>query len=149
MKHMMHSGTACLAMLTLASTVAYATDQNSGRQSTSSDQPAQLSVAPLDHVDYPDDRPAWLQNSEMDLATEPHKLVLVTQPCDTIEECEEELKLSQRAMVATYIKMLAKADNYDFFEVNDEWIDEKLVSRDYTGTLQQGDTQKCARQRWN
>ena len=101
--------------------------------------PAELSVAPLDHVEYPSDRPAWLERVPQ---TEPLAEVwtVLSGPSDTPEQSGERLRLMTRAAVAEYAKRLTGAEDARFWAVSDGWIDRVLVEQRYAGTLTRGDT---------
>jgi len=130
-----HSSTCLLALM--IAPVIYADDAQS---SSADESPAPLSVAPLDHVVYPSDRPKWVEKST-DFDTEAHSIVVVSGPSETRQESEEELMLMARAAVSTYITELTDSAGYDeFYNVTDEEIERDLVVRRYTGTLTQGDS---------
>ncbi|TWT80030.1 hypothetical protein CA13_14420 [Planctomycetes bacterium CA13] len=100
----------------------------------------ELSVAPLDQIIFPSDRPQWLDNVPQ-LDDSVHNWVVVSSPSDTFEASEQNLRLMQRAAVLTYIQRLVNAGrNFDFFTITNEWIDEKLVRKSYHGEVTQGDT---------
>ena len=99
----------------------------------------ELSRPPLSHVEYPSDRPAWLDDSP-NLESEPHTWVVVTEPAETLEKCREELALMRRAAVASYVKYRSKSDRFDFYPINDKWIKQRLVSRTYQGSVTKGGT---------
>tara|TARA_R110002049_G_scaffold4601_5_gene32328 strand:+ start:461932 stop:462681 length:750 start_codon:yes stop_codon:yes gene_type:complete len=107
------------------------------------DQPAkELSVAPLDVVEYPDDRPDWIDAvTRMDGDT--HFQVAVSQPGDTWEESSASLELMQRIAVQLYAnKLLLSEDQSEPFVLDSDWIAEnvdRFVSRRYEGTLRRGD----------
>ena len=107
--------------------------------STDSTAPAELSVAPLDHIEYPDDRPGWLENPPQ--LTEPtHTWVVVTPPSESPEQSEELLQVMQRAAVTSYVhRRVDPGCRADFVRVDNRWIDEQLVTQTYRGTLEQGD----------
>ena len=147
-----HSGTICIAMLALASTVAYAADQEStpkqsiaqkdvADEADKSSDSTELSVPLSIHIDCPADRPDWLpmRTDHMpQLASEDHKLIVVTGLCDSTEECERDMPLMQRAAVASYVKAQTDESHFDFFPINDQWIEERLVTDTYTGTVMKG-----------
>ena len=137
MNQRLHSGTACLAMLALASTVAYAAEHETPKE-TEIKGPTQLSVPLLDERKYPADRPTWVGSEGPNLSKKPHTWVIVTEPCDTPEACDELLEAMQKAAVSNYIQMRAKSDQYDFYSFNNEWIQERLVTRSYTGPVTMG-----------
>jgi hypothetical protein len=99
----------------------------------------ELSVAPLDHIEYPESRPEWLSDppvSQSDI----YRMVVVSGPCDTVEESEEELRVLQRAAVSTLVIQIARSDGrFDFYSPSDEQIERDLVKRRYSGEITQGD----------
>ncbi len=131
----MTKSSTCLLLLTLvpASYAAAATIQSKDAA------PKELSVAPLDHVEYPESRPDWVANpSESD--DDGFRTVIVSGPCDTVEESLEELRLMQRAAVSTLVTRIAQSDGrFDFYWPSDEEIERDLVSRQYQGEVTQGD----------
>ena len=137
MSQMIQSGSACLMLLVLAQATARAADDPATRPPEG--QPAPLSVAPLDQIDYPEDRPSWI-----DVATNlkelPHSWTVVSGPSETSEQSLRELKLLQRASVETYLKTLPGADGgFDFFPLTDQWIEDHLVTKEYAGlVIQEG-----------
>lgn len=101
--------------------------------------PAELSVAPLDHVEYPADRPPWLSNPPS-LEAAWHEWVVVTPPCDTADQAQELLSVLTRAAVASYVEQLTGSDADAInFPVSDDWIEKTLVSRRYSGRVAEGD----------
>lgn len=131
------------------STDAASSDAVSSKDQSTQEQPTvgvsqddqasgELSVAPLDHVTYPPDRPGWASQKTPYLKGSNHSWVVVTQPWDTEEQCNEELPVLVRAAVELY------AQNLTGRECNPEtitqrWIDKELVSRTHVGTLSIGD----------
>lgn len=118
-------------------------DQSTQEQSTvgaSQDDQAsgELSVAPLDHVTYPPDRPGWASQKTPYLKGSNHSWVVVTQPWDTEEQCNEELPVLVRAAVELYAQNLTGREcNPE--TITQQWIDKELVSRTHVGTLSIGD----------
>ncbi len=105
-------------------------------------KPAELSVAPLDHIAYPDDRPAWLSDKPS-MGKSDCKIVVVSSPSDTIEESLEDLSWMQRAAIATYVaSMVGAGGEFDFYAPSDEELERDIVTRRYTGELTQGDAKK-------
>ena len=106
---------------------------------TSVESPKELSVAPLDHIEYPESRPKWVSDlAESD--GESFRAVIVSGPCDTVEESLEELRLMQRAAVSTLVTQIAQSDGrFDFYAPSDEEIERDLVIRQYAGEVTQGD----------
>lgn len=144
----LHSGTACLVMLALASTVAYAaesefdgSDQVAVETNTTKPVSTELSVKPLDQIDYPADRPSWLEDeNENDefLEGEDTRVIVVTDPSETLQLCLDKLEASQKVEVDKFVKSITKSDSFDFHLVNKDWIEERLVTNSYGGTLEQG-----------
>jgi hypothetical protein len=103
------------------------------------ESPAPLSVAPLDVIDYPQDRPSWV-SQPLQIDKDSRSIVVVSGPCDTREESIEELRLMRRAAVSTYVSLVCESGGqYDFYPISDEEIDAELVRRSYAGTVTQGD----------
>ena len=106
--------------------------------SEESKQSGVLSVPPLDHVEYPNSRPDWVSNKP-DFSGETDTIVVVAGPCETKNECLEELRWMQRAAVTTYVARLVDSVGFtDEYEPTDEEIAERLVSRTYTGEVTAG-----------
>ena len=104
----------------------------------------ELSVAPLDVVKYPADRPQWIDSAaEMDGDT--HVRVAVSQPSDTKEESFSSLQMMRRITVQLYANTLICGDGLPGpFALREDWIAEnvdRFVDREYEGTLHQGDIQ--------
>ena len=131
------SCSACLVLLVLAQATAPAADEAATRRPDA--EPAPLSVAPLDQIQYPDDRPEWI-DAATNLKQLPHCWTVVSGPSETSEESLKELRLLQRASVETYLKTLPGADGrVDFFPLTDEWIEDRLVDKEYAGlVIQEG-----------
>lgn len=101
--------------------------------------PKELSVAPLDHVEYPESRPGWVSDSPQ-LDDDSYRVVVVSGPCDTVEESLEELRLMQRAAISTLVAQIAQSDGrFDFYVPSDEEIEREYVTRQYDGKVTQGD----------
>lgn len=130
-----HSSTCFLALL-----IAPAILAEDIAATPSDDSPAQLSVAPLDHIEYPDDRPEWVKQTT-DFDADAHSIVVVSGPSDTPQQSEEELNLMARIAVSTYIARItdAAATDHDFYPISDYEINRDLVVRRYSGTLTKGD----------
>ncbi len=104
----------------------------------------ELRVAPLDVVQYPDDRPKWIDTvSDDESAT--HSQVAVSQPSESIEESLASLNMMQRIAVRLYANRLMLSDGHpEPFVLDEDWITEnvdRFVAREYHGTLRRGDTQ--------
>lgn len=131
------------------STDAASSDAVSSKDQSTQEQPTvgvsqddqasgELSVAPLDHVTYPPDRPGWASQKTTYLKGSNHSWVVVTQPWDTEEQCNEELPVLVRAAVELYAQNLTGREcNPE--TITQQWIDKELVSRTHVGTLSIGD----------
>ena len=131
------------------STDAASSDAVSSKDQSTQEQPTvgasqddqasgELSVAPLDHVTYPPDRPGWASQKTPYLKGSNHSWVVVTQPWDTEEQCNEELPVLVRAAVELYAQNLTGREcNPE--TITQKWIDKELVSRTHVGTLSIGD----------
>lgn len=96
-----------------------------------------LSVAPSDHVEYPADRPEWI-DAENDLGLPLHRWIVRTPPCETREECEDVLAVMFLSELHRYGRALTGSPLVDQLAVEDEELLESLVARRYDGTLTQG-----------
>ncbi len=136
MNQMIPKSSACLVMLLLVPVaVGMADDDAAGQKEV---EPTTLSVAPLDHVEYPEARPEWV-GSVPSLDELPHTWVIVSDPRETVEESVENLRVIQLATVVTYIQGLPGAGGRsDFFPISNEWIDDNLVIRRYSGAVTRG-----------
>ena len=100
--------------------------------------PKELSVAPLDHVEYPESRPQWVTDRPVSDG-ELFRAVIVSGPCESVEESLEELKLMQRAAISSMVIQIAQSDGrFDFFSPSDEVIAQDFVTRSYQGEVTQG-----------
>ncbi len=101
---------------------------------------SQLSVAPLDHVEYPADRPKWV-SAAPDFESSQHSWSVVTPPCDLPEDANDLLRVLMRATVASYIQQVTgeTAEKIEF-AITDEWIERELVAKRYEGKLLEGDS---------
>ncbi|OYP31715.1 hypothetical protein [Rhodopirellula sp. MGV] len=98
---------------------------------------ANLSVAPLTHITYPDDWPSWA-DAERNIEGSNHTWPVTTGGCKTIEACEDKLMALLRANIALYIKECYDW-NCDECYLSDQAIREILVARRYEGTITKGD----------
>jgi hypothetical protein len=134
MSDLMRNSSTCLLVLML--TPALCADDVKPQSLEGS--PTPLSVAPLDHVVYPKDRPGWVQEST-NFDTDAHTIVVVSGPSDSPEKSLEELSLMQRAAVSTYISGITdSAGQFDFYPITDKQIDRDLVVRRHSGEVTQG-----------
>ncbi len=101
--------------------------------------PAELSVAPLDHVVYPADRPKWLADAPK-LDGETHQWVVVTPACDSPEDAADMIAIQARGAVQSYVEQLTGATTERMeFPIEDRWIDDVLVAKRYSGEFTEGD----------
>lgn len=142
MSHLMKNSSTCLMLLMLAPST-YSVAHADGPEAVDpQESPKQLSVAPLDHIDYPSNRPEWIKRS-FGFDQDAVRIVVVSGPCDTAEESIEELKLMERAAVSTYVSRFSDASGqYDFYPISDDEIERELAVRRYSGEVMQGDTIK-------
>ncbi len=127
------TGSACLVLLLLVPATTRGQDKDPPADRDA--EAAPLSVAPLEHVVYPGSRPQWVA-SLPDPDEEPHRLVVVSMPWDTPEECTEELAFLVRGEIENYFRRLPGADGQsDFYPITDEWIEENLITRRYEGQV--------------
>ncbi|MGI9470900.1 MAG: hypothetical protein ACR2NZ_05185 [Rubripirellula sp.] len=132
MSHTLRNTSTCVMLLFLAP-AAY-----SETESPDEDSPQQLSVAPLDHVVYPDSRPEWI-NQAADVSNDEARFVVVSGPCDSPEESLEELNIMQRAALATFISSVTgSGGSYDFYPLSEERM-QKFIEQSYEGQVTAGD----------
>ncbi len=102
--------------------------------------PAELSVPPLDHVEYPDDRPSWLSDFP-DLESTDHTWVVVTPSCDSVDAADESVHELAKAAVGFYIEQLTglSVETIDF-PLDDAWVENELIAKEYAGELSEGNS---------
>ena len=111
-----------------------------GDESKAEDSPQQLSVAPMDHIVYPEDRPAWVSDPLKQQGGEA-TFVVVSGPCDSPEESLRELNLMRRAALSTYVSRITSSfEAIEFYDISDERIDRDFVKRRYSGEITVGGT---------
>ena len=105
---------------------------------------SELSVAPLDHTEYPENRPVWVVEAD-DMQGETHTRVVVSAPSETLEGSLNSLKLMQAIEIDIYANDLIASDGHpEVFQLNEDWIAEnanRFVSKEYAGTLKIGDVE--------
>jgi hypothetical protein len=142
--------TIALALIATFTSVASAKDTDAKSQTSeapSSKVPPskELSVPPISHVTYPDNRPQWivdkadLSGSIHDPETK-HKLVVVSSPSDTAQEADDDCRLLAQAALLTYCNTALEIDTQDLDPTSNVTLDE-MISRRYDGTVSQGDTE--------
>jgi len=104
----------------------------------------ELRVAPLDHVEYPADRPAWIDVIS-DMNGDTHTWVVVSTPSESLQESLESLQMLQSIAIDLYAnKLIQQAGHHDSLTLDESWMTEhleRLVARTYQGTLIQGDAE--------
>ncbi len=142
MSNLIRNGSTCLLALMFAPGLL----ADEARQPSGAEAATPLSVAPLDHIEYPEDRPAWVgQSSNFD--HDAHIITVVSGPSETREESLAELALMKRVAVSAYVSRIAGnpdiADTPNHvYPISDEDIDRELVIRRYSGEVIQGDMTK-------
>jgi hypothetical protein len=135
MSQLIRNSSTCFLVLMITPAI-YADDVST---TTAQESPAPLSVAPLDHVEYPKDRPEWIKKST-DFDTEAHAIVVVSGPSDSAEQSKEELNWMAREAVSAYVTRITDAaGNDEFYSISEDEIDRDLVVRRYSGKLTKGD----------
>jgi hypothetical protein len=105
---------------------------------TDDQDPQKLSVAPLDHIVYPESRPGWISDPVKQQGDEV-TFVVVSGPCETSEESKREVKLMLRATLSTFIQNVTGSFGMDdFYQISDQRIDKDLTQRHYSGELMVG-----------
>lgn len=105
---------------------------------TDDQNPHELSVPPLDHVVYPDNRPVWISDPVKQQGEEV-TFVVVSGPCETPEESKREVKLMLRATLSTFIQNVTGSfGSDDFYQISDPQIDRDLTQRRYSGEISVG-----------
>lgn len=98
----------------------------------------ELSVPPFDHREYPEDRPGWL-TAEPDTESETHRLVVVTEPCDSEAESKDRLVIGMTAALDGYLAEQFRMVNAErLLSIHEKKTLEQLVKRRYQGTLTAG-----------
>ena len=90
MSQVIQSRSAFLMLLILAQATAHAADESAASRPDA--EPAPLSVAPLDQIQYPEDRPEWI-DAPTNLKALPHGWTVVSGPSETSEQSLDELRL--------------------------------------------------------
>jgi hypothetical protein len=100
----------------------------------------ELSVAPSSHQEFPEERPAWVDEAPS-LDGDVHRWAVTSSPCSTESLCHEGLKVSMRAAVETYIESITgDASGSEVVKVSDDWIEDRRdPSKRYLGTVKSGD----------
>lgn len=107
---------------------------------------SKLSVAPLDHVDYPLERPGWIEEHRVPVAPNEGGDLLISVssgPAASPEIAAEMMEVMARGAVENYLEQMtqdgAEPVPADEIEVAPDWLREELISRRYDGTVGSGD----------
>ncbi|MEM6364594.1 MAG: hypothetical protein AAF539_02955 [Planctomycetota bacterium] len=104
-----------------------------------------LSVAPLNHAEYPSDRPHWIDQSP-EIADDESSIVAASGISDTPEEAADTLAVMKRAAVETMLRhrlgRRGQPIDLDHLQIDDQWIEESLVVRRYDGSVDVGGESK-------
>jgi len=121
-------------------------DTDDGKTSKGDQAPAELSVAPLDHIDYPLDRPPWIEDTGdyLDASEGKDVLIAVTSgPAPSPEIAVEIMHVMARGAVENYVDRLGQ--NYsepidtDAITIDMDWVRNELIGRQYDGTVTSGE----------
>lgn len=100
--------------------------------------PARLSVAPIDHLQYPEDRPGWIEAGH-DLESSTHRWIVRTEPSDSPEAAQDRLAVALSAGLETYVaQLLGSSDVAGILPADDKQVLEQLIARRYEGRLTRG-----------
>lgn len=147
MSQVIQSGSACLVMLFVATAVTYAEaasddspKESENRVADVAEELTELSVAPSTHVEFPENRPQWL-DAPPTLDGDVHVWSVVCTGRETVKRCDADLKDLRRAAVGSYIQFLTGSVSDETFPINDDWIENELITDRYVGTCVIGDTE--------
>ena len=126
------------------------TGPNVASRDIADEQPAELSVPPLDHIDYPRSRPKWCDEDPVFSKLGDHRIAVQSGPCDSEDQCDQQLNVMRRAALAAYIERLTKAFDDDWVDpdlivtasLSDSTIDNRWVARRYEGPVTVGGEEK-------
>ncbi|MFG0253700.1 MAG: hypothetical protein ACF787_01165 [Rhodopirellula sp. JB053] len=130
-----------LASLNVCSATA---DDSDEKEQTN--EPVALSVAPLDHVEYPLDRPQWIEEGRTPLDSDDSDEVVIaitSGPAPTPEAAVEMMEVMALGAVENYVDQRLQETNSDVSSsdvaIDLDWVLNELVSRRYDGTVKTGD----------
>lgn len=138
-----------LALIALASIAAETAYVNAGQGSprdadtesdvaTEAKESAQLSVPPFEHREYPDERPEWL-SQKADAEGEIHRMVVVTEPCETVSESKDRLTIAIAATLNGYAaEHFGSYHHTKMLPIDNPKTLDGLISRSYEGSLTAG-----------
>ncbi|TWT66029.1 hypothetical protein [Allorhodopirellula solitaria] len=136
-----------LTSISLAPHAAAAEGDESGgnKPEPVSQQPAALSVAPLGYLDYPLDRPNWIEEHRLpEQPSEGEDLLISVSsgPAASPEIAAEMMEVMAGGAVENYLIEMAQGDPdllpRDPISVDMNWVREQLISRRYDGTVDSG-----------
>lgn len=119
-------------------------DGSKGAEESSAvvEQPSELSVPPLDQVDYPLDRPNWIDEHRVPIppAQGDDLLISVSSgPAASPEVAAEMMEVMARGAVENYLEQLAhdgpEIIPAEQLQVDMDWVRDELISRRYDGTV--------------
>lgn len=117
-----------------------------GEETAAAEEPSTLSVAPLDHVDYPLDRPPWIDDTGDAIAGTGDEDVLIavtSGPAPSPESAREIMEVMAQGAVENYVEQLAQQYSEPIdaneIQVDKDWIGTDLISRQYEGTMETGE----------
>jgi hypothetical protein len=105
----------------------------------------ELSIAPLDHVDYPSDRPQWINQSSEGQQNDEETILIsvVSPPQPTPDAAAEMMEVMTRGVVENYIDQKASLVREPIdskkIEVEMDWIRDELITRRYDGEVKVGE----------
>lgn len=123
----------------------FADDEVKAKVEPKENETAELSVAPLSHLIYPDDRPGWIDEPIANDGTG-YSLVVTSGPSGSIEEADELIGVYARGAVQSYVDELVSEQEWaaepEMIPLDINWIRDELVVRRYEGVVQVGDEQQ-------
>lgn len=123
----------------------FADDEVKAEVEPKENETAELSVAPLSHLIYPDDRPGWIDEPIANDGKD-YSLVVTSGPSSSIEEADEIIGVYARGAVQSYVDELVSEQEWatepEMIPLDINWIRDELVVRRYEGVVQVGDEQQ-------
>tara|TARA_R110002072_G_scaffold6176_5_gene37015 strand:+ start:1197 stop:1835 length:639 start_codon:yes stop_codon:yes gene_type:complete len=123
----------------------FADDEVKAELEPKENETAELSVAPLSHLIYPDDRPGWIDEPIANDGKD-YSLVVTSGPSSSIEEADELIGVYARGAVQSYVDELVSEQEWatepEMIPLDINWIRDELVVRRYEGVVQVGDEQQ-------
>jgi hypothetical protein len=135
-------GTFTMLVLTSPAILCFADNQPSDLVIVETDSTVPLSVPPLDHVDYPPDRPNWIEEHQQPTGGVDGSDLLISVssgPAATPEIATEMMEVMARGAVENFLhqqaETLPEAIPVEQIEVDMDWVRRELISRRYDGAL--------------